>query len=162
MAVCHSTKLAEAEPLENKEAAAVAEFLFRSVFPRYGFVRYMITDRGRESRNSVAEILALKMGVFRRFTTPYRPQGDGTAERTAGVATERLAQTIKKAPESWDEVLPARPLRHKEGARPESVLPARCANGDGNVEKWARGIPPPCPTFLQGVCYAAPRLAQRA
>ena len=92
VAVCRSSKFVEARALPNKEALTVAIFLLDEVFARYGYVRYMITDRGKEFCVEAADALATKLGISRRFATPYRPQGNGTAERYVGVTSERLAK----------------------------------------------------------------------
>ena len=107
VAVCHSTKFVEAAPLVDKTAESVAEFLFRDVFARYGVVRYMLTDRGREFSNGIADALAEKLGVSRRCTSPYHPQANGVAERTIGVLSDRLAKCAMDAGASWPSRLPA-------------------------------------------------------
>ena len=107
VAVCHSTKFVEAGPLADKQASTAASFLFREVFARYGYVRYMLTDRGAEFRNEVAGCLAEKLGISPRYTAPYHPQGNGTCERMVGVVAERLAKTVGGRPDTWDAVLPA-------------------------------------------------------
>ena len=63
VAVCHPTKFVEAAAPPNRAAEHVAEFFFREVFAGDGFVRYMLTDRGKEFRNEVATSLAAKMGI---------------------------------------------------------------------------------------------------
>ena len=82
VAVCHSTKFVEAAPLRDKTAHTVADFLFREVFARYGFVRYMLSDRGTEFSNQVAQLLSVSLGVQQRFTRPYHPRETGCVKGT--------------------------------------------------------------------------------
>ena len=77
------------------------------VFARYGFVRYMLTDRGKEFQNEVAKILSAKLGISQRFTSPYHPQANGTAERTIGIIADRLATSLREGPNTWPTRLPA-------------------------------------------------------
>ena len=107
VAVCQTTKFVEAAPMRSKQAECVAEFLFKEVFARYGFVRYMLTDRGKEFQNEVAKILSAKLGISQRFTSPYRPQANGTAERTIGIIADRLATSLREGPNTWPTRLPA-------------------------------------------------------
>ena len=105
--MCHSSKFVEATPLPDKAAESVAEFLFRDVFARYGMVRYMLTDRGREFPNGISDALAEKLGVSKRCTSAYHPQANGVAERTIGVVSDRLAKCSQDAGAEWPSRLPA-------------------------------------------------------
>ena len=105
--VCHATKFVEAGALPSKTAENAAEFLFREVFAMYGFVRYMLTGRGKEFCNEVSTSLAAKMGISKRCTSPYHPQANWVAERTIGILADRLAKSAREAGPNWVKRLPA-------------------------------------------------------
>ena len=68
-AVRHYAKFVEAKRLPEKRAETYAECLPAGVFARYGFVRYVIADRGgvpERYRSGACD-------EARRFTAPYKP-----------------------------------------------------------------------------------------
>ena len=71
--VDYFTKWVEAEPIKDKTADTVANFLY-SLICRHGCVDVQINDQGREFVNSVSERLHQLTGVKQRITSAYHPQ----------------------------------------------------------------------------------------
>ena len=73
VAVDYFTKYVEAEPIRDKTAATVANFLY-SLIVRHGCFDIQINDQGREFVNATAERLHQLVGVRQRITSAYHPQ----------------------------------------------------------------------------------------
>ena len=73
VAVDYFTKWVEAEPIRDKSANTVANFLY-TLICRHGCVDIQISDQGREFVNSVSERLHLLTGVKQWITSAYHPQ----------------------------------------------------------------------------------------
>ena len=90
--------------MKTKKAGPVAHFCFEEIFCFCGYVRYLITDNGREFRNKkVGELLAKLLGIQQRFTKPYSPQTNGLAERVNGVLAAVLAKILREDKTKWVE-----------------------------------------------------------
>ena len=74
VAVIHPAKSVEAGAPPEKTAGEVSEFPFREVVARRGCARSVLTDRAKEFRIGVATRSAAKMGISKRFTSPYNLQ----------------------------------------------------------------------------------------
>ncbi|CAI7886383.1 unnamed protein product [Closterium sp. NIES-54] len=83
----HVSKWAEARPLVNKSAAAVAEAFEEMVITRFEACGEVLTDQGEEFEGEFKELL-VSNGIQHRTTSTYHPQADGL--------TERLVQTVKR------------------------------------------------------------------
>ncbi|CAI7905292.1 unnamed protein product [Closterium sp. NIES-53] len=90
----HVSKWAEARPLVNKMAAAVAEAFEEMVLTRFGACGEVLTDQGTEFHGEFDELLASNR-IQHRTTSRYHPQADGL--------TERLVQTLKKGRRVYGE-----------------------------------------------------------
>ncbi|CAI7889573.1 unnamed protein product [Closterium sp. NIES-54] len=83
----HVSKWAEARPLVNKSAAAVAEAFEEMVITWFGAYGEVLTDQGAEFEGEFKELL-VSNGIQYRTTSRYHLQADGL--------TERLVQTVKR------------------------------------------------------------------
>ncbi|CAI7758131.1 unnamed protein product [Closterium sp. NIES-53] len=90
----HVSKWAEARPLVNKSAAAVAEEFEEMVITRFGACGEVLTDQGAEFEGEFKELL-VSNGIQHRTTSRYHPQADGL--------TERLVQTMKRGQRVYGE-----------------------------------------------------------
>ena len=68
LAVDYFSKWTEGEPLKDKTAASVANFLFKVIY-RHSCVKIQINDQGREFVNSVSTELHRLTGVHQRVTS---------------------------------------------------------------------------------------------
>ena len=106
VATDYATKFPFARAVKTKSGDAAADFLFEEIRTLVGYVRYTLTDNGREFRNALIKKLAARLGVNQRFTRPYSPQTNGLTERMNGVIADRLAKIIKGERAGWRKMLP--------------------------------------------------------
>ena len=102
VAVDYHSKFTFARALKTKQASEVALFLYEEIFCLCGFVRYVLTDNGKEFKNGcVSELLAKHLGVQQRFTLPYSPQTNGLVERANGIFAGILSKILKGEKKEW-------------------------------------------------------------
>lgn len=119
--------------LQQASGSAVGRELFK-LFCEVGFPKIIQSDNGPEFRNSVIRELMLLAEVKHRFSTPYHPRGNGSAEAGVKRMKEIVRKKLQGADTLWREQLPAvqygANLRvmnvHK--SRPFSLFYARAAN----------------------------------
>ena len=86
--VDHFTKWAEMIPIKQIDQGSVVKAFQDEFVCRYGYPRYLITDRGKENLNRAMKSLLGKGLVDHKPTTAYHPQANAVAER--------LHRTIKE------------------------------------------------------------------
>ena len=74
------TKYVELVAINNKEAATVAEAIFKKWFCRYGIPMEVVTDGGKEFCAKVSEEVIKCMGAMHLKTAPYHQQCNSQAE----------------------------------------------------------------------------------
>jgi len=75
--------------LKDKSAASVAKGLFE-VFSLYGPPVEIQADGGKEFTNELIKDVWDKLGVKKRFSTPYNPRAQGVVERAIGPITNTI------------------------------------------------------------------------
>ncbi|GJS22350.1 reverse transcriptase domain-containing protein [Tanacetum coccineum] len=79
VAIDYLSKWVEAKALPNNDARVVCKFL-KSLFPRFGAPRAIISDRGTHFCNDQFARVMLKYGVTHHLSTAYHPQTSGQVE----------------------------------------------------------------------------------
>lgn len=100
------TRFVYLRPLVSKSASSVASALF-TLFCDIGFPRILQSDNGTEFKNDLLLRLAEKMGIERRFVTPYHPRGNGVAERYIGTTVRTVRKLVQGNSSVWASALPA-------------------------------------------------------
>lgn len=127
------TKYIVIRPLRNKQSDTVAKALIK-IFGDYGFPFIIQSDNGTEFRNSLTKSLSENLGIDRRYTTPYHPQGNGSAEASIKIAVNALRKMIQANGRDWDHYLPIiqvcinRHIKTKTMSSPFSLMYARRVN----------------------------------
>ena len=75
------TKWVEAQPISNKRAETIAEFL-HGILARFGTPKKIITDQGTEFNNEIIKSLNSIMNIQSIYSSAYHPQTNGQTERT--------------------------------------------------------------------------------
>jgi transposase InsO family protein len=88
------TKYIVIRPIKNKQSDTIAKTLI-SIFGDYGFARVIQSDSGSEFRNSLMYSLSKNLGIDRRYTTSYHPQGNGSAEASVKIALNTLRKIVQ-------------------------------------------------------------------
>lgn len=127
------TKYIVIRPLKNKQSDTIAKTLIK-IFGDYGWPRIMQSDNGTEFRNSLMHSLSKNLGIDRRFSTAYHPQGNGSAEASVKIAMNILRKMVQSNGRDWSHYLPIvqicmnRYIKNKTLSSPFSLMYARRVN----------------------------------
>lgn len=97
------TKYCLAIPLKITTATHVAEAFIKDFICTFGAPRALLTDQGTNFINVLMRIVAQKFKIKQYKTTAYRPQANGSVERSHHVLWEYLKQFVTR--NDWDEYL---------------------------------------------------------
>lgn len=86
------TKYSLAIPLEKAGAIDVADAFVNEFISIYGAPKALLTDQGSHFINSLMKAIAKKFKISKYTTTEYRPQSNGSVERSHHVLWEYLKQ----------------------------------------------------------------------
>lgn len=98
------TKHATAIPLTNAGAIDVADAFIDHYICLYGAPKALLTDQGTHFINSLMKAIAKRFKITHYKTTAYRPQANGSVERSHHVLWEYLKQTVDNK-KDWDKHL---------------------------------------------------------
>lgn len=98
------SKHASAIPLVNAGAIDVANAFVNDFICLYGAPKALLTDQGTHFLNSLMKAIAKKFKITHYKTTAYRPQSNGSIERSHHVLWEYLKQTVDNK-RDWDKHL---------------------------------------------------------
>nr|GEY43485.1 reverse transcriptase domain-containing protein [Tanacetum cinerariifolium] len=104
LAVDYLSKWAEAKALPTNDARVVVKF-FKSLFPRFGTPRAIISDRGTQFCNDQFSKVMLKCRVTHRLSIAYHPQISGQVEVSNRGLKRILERTIGENRASWSDKL---------------------------------------------------------
>lgn len=98
------TKYSLAVPLQQAGAIQVADAFISELICTFGAPKAILTDQGSHFPNSLMRSVARKFKIKHCKTTAYRPQANGSVERSHQVLWEYLKQYVDKNNE-WDKCL---------------------------------------------------------
>jgi len=98
------TKFLIAVPLQNAGAIDVADAFTNELICTFGTPKAILTDQGTHFLNSLMRGIARKFKIKHYKTTAYRPQSNGSVERSHHVIWEYLKHFVDKNNE-WDKEL---------------------------------------------------------
>ena len=98
------TKYSLAIPLTHANAISVADAFTNELICVFGAPKAILTDQGSHFLNSLMRNIAKKFKIKTLKTTAYRPQSNGSVERSHHVLWEYLKQVVNKDNE-WDKYL---------------------------------------------------------
>ncbi|GJZ93514.1 reverse transcriptase domain-containing protein [Tanacetum coccineum] len=104
VAVDYLSKWVEEKALPTNDARVVCKFL-KSLFPRFGAPRAIISDRGTHFCNDQFAKVMLKYGVTHRLSTAYHPQTSGQVEVSNRGLKRILERTVGENRASWSDKL---------------------------------------------------------
>ena len=100
------SKCVELFPLRTQEATEVASVLFREIICRYGAMRSILSDRGRNFMSRLVQALAELFDIKRHFTSPYHPMTNRLTESKNSYILQALRVYCKGQQDDWPELLP--------------------------------------------------------
>jgi len=98
------TKHSLAIPLKHAGAIDVADAFVNEFICTYGAPKALLTDQGTHFLNSLMKNIAKKFRIAQYKTTAYRPQANGSIERSHHVLWEYLRQVVDNK-KDWDRYL---------------------------------------------------------
>jgi len=127
------TKYVVIRALPNKQSDTVAKALV-SIFGDYGWPFIIQSDNGTEFRNSLLNSITANMGVDRRFSTAFHPQGNGSAEASVKIVLNTVRKMMQSNSRDWDHYVPIvqlsinKYIKNKTLSSPFSLMYARRVN----------------------------------
>ncbi|GFN91434.1 gypsy retrotransposon integrase-like protein 1 [Plakobranchus ocellatus] len=101
-----ATRWAEATPLKHITSEHVAEALY-GLFCRLGFPVEIQSDRGPQFISALMAEFDRFSGMKHIFSSPYRPQTNGSVERFHSSLKSILRKVTSDFPKQWDRYLPS-------------------------------------------------------
>ena len=99
------TKWAEAYAIPNQEAETVANKLVHEFFSRFGVVRQLHTDQGRNFESKLFQQMCVLLDIDKTRTTAFHPQSDGLVERFNRTLENMLSLYVADNQKDWDQYL---------------------------------------------------------
>lgn len=97
------SKYSLAIPLREATAINIADAFVENLICTYGSPRALLTDQGSHFLNSLMRAVAKRFKIKQFHTTAYRPQANGSVERSHHVLWEYLKQYTRN--NDWDTYL---------------------------------------------------------
>lgn len=99
------TKWPTAVPLKTIDALVVARHLCEDYVAMHGIPTYLMSDQGGQFTGNILKAACEYLKIKKLFTTTYRPQADGGAERMIGTLVQCLSKYLNKYQNDWDQYL---------------------------------------------------------
>jgi hypothetical protein len=100
------TKYTEAYALRNIEAKTVARKIVEEWICRFGAMRIIHSDQGRQFESRLFAEVCKLLGIRKTHTTPWRPKANGQVERFNRTLGTMLCIYAQEETKYWDKHLP--------------------------------------------------------
>jgi transposase InsO family protein len=101
VAVDYVSKWIEAIASSTNDTRVVLKLFKKTIFPRFGVPRLVISDGGSHFISKQFENLLKKYGVRHRVATPYHPQTSGQVEISNREIKTILEKTVSTSRKDW-------------------------------------------------------------
>ena len=101
----HYTKFVQIYATRNKSALAAAEKIYNELVLKFGIMKRIHSDQGKEFDNTLFKRLHKLAGTDCSRTTPYHPQGNGLTERMNRTVINMLKTLEEKEKKNWPKHL---------------------------------------------------------
>ena len=105
VAVDYFMKWVEAIPTVKSDGEETTHFIFNQIIIRFGILRELVTDHGRNFQNRMMEELASKLGYKKEHSSSYHPQVNGQVEAVNKSLESILQRTIAQSKMNWHIML---------------------------------------------------------
>ena len=100
------SKWTEAYPLKDHTAQTVADVLVEQFVARFGVMRSLHSDQGREFESDLIAELCKLLRIHKSRVVPYNPKSDGLVERANRTVVQMVTTLVSEARNDWDDHLP--------------------------------------------------------
>ena len=101
--VDHFTRYVQAFIMNNHTAFTMARVLYNNFFSVFGFPQRLMLDQGTEFTGNVIAAMCKLLGIEKIRTTPYHPQGNGSAERVHQTLQRMIGKLDPEKRRKWPE-----------------------------------------------------------
>ena len=106
VAIDYFTKWVEVEPLAAIIKKNVKNFVLKDVICRFGILRVLISDNGKQFDNRPFKELYSQLNIKNHYSSPRHPQANGQAEITNQTLLKQIKTWLEGAKSMWVEELP--------------------------------------------------------
>ena len=99
--VDHFTCYVQAFVMKNDTAFTTARVLYINFFSVFGFPQRLMSDQGTEFTGDVIAAMCKLLGIEKIRTTPYHPQGNGSAERVHQTLQRMIGKLDPEKRRKW-------------------------------------------------------------
>ena len=99
------SKYCIAVPIPDISAATIAHALAKNLISQYGAPKAILTDKGKGFVNNLLSNLSKIFGIKQITTSGYRPQSNGSLERSHAVLMDYVRAYAENY-DDWDQLLP--------------------------------------------------------
>ena len=100
------SKWTEAYLLKDHTAQTVADVLVEQFVARFGVMRSLHSDQGREFESDLIAELCKPLCIHKSLVVPYNPKSDGLVERANRTVVQMLTTLVSEARNDWYDHLP--------------------------------------------------------
>jgi hypothetical protein len=97
------SKFTLAFPIEKQDANTIAKVFVENVILKFGIPQVVLTDQGSNFLSELFKEVCQLLRIKKIQTTAFRPQSNGSLERTHKTLTEYLRHFIAEDQSNWDE-----------------------------------------------------------
>ena len=80
VAIHYFMKWVEAMPTVKSDGEIVMHFVFNQIITRFGILKELVTDHGRQFQNKMMEEFSSELGYEQENSSSYYPQANGQVE----------------------------------------------------------------------------------
>ncbi|KAH7702917.1 integrase core domain containing protein, partial [Aphelenchoides avenae] len=104
--ICWFTKFLIAVPVPDLRSVTLANALIEHVVLKYGCMTELISDNATTFSSEFFKDICSKLGINKRFCTPYHSQGNAATERSFKTIQDALSKIVNEKHDDWDLSVP--------------------------------------------------------
>ena len=105
VAIDYFIKWVEAEPMTTITEAKVTSFVWKNIMTRFGVLRVIILDNGKQFDNPKFQKFCQHLGVKNHYFSPRHPQANGQTEVMNKSLLKIIKTQLEGAKGAWPEEL---------------------------------------------------------
>ena len=130
VSIDYFTKWVEVEPLATITEKSIRIFIWRNIICRYGILRVLVSDNGKQFDNSAFRDFCSELGIKNHYSSPVHPQANGQVEVTNRTLLKIIKTRLEGAKGIWLDELPSVLWAYRSTARtPIGKTPFRLTYG---------------------------------